>query len=134
MNKKRFRICRIQNLFLRIHILHKQTQHLQNLQNCSQNKRGSEFLQNAEILGIPFFTNKTKIFRIVKQKMVRNLHNSESILRINSSETNPKFAEFAELFFVCVVLLASPVPPILLLLLLLLVVVVVGRGARNCNH
>jgi hypothetical protein len=71
---------------------------------------------------------------LLRKKKVRNLHNSEFILRINSSETNPKSAEFAELFCVCVcvcgVLLASPMPPILLLLLL----VVVGRGASIYNH
>jgi hypothetical protein len=39
---------------------------------------------------------------LLRKKKVRNLHNSEFILRINSSETNPKSAEFAELFCVCV--------------------------------
>ncbi len=60
--QKRFRICRTQNLFSEF-ILHKQTQHLQNLQNCSQNKRGSEFC-------------RTKNFS-----------------EFNSSQTKPKFAE-----------------------------------------
>ncbi len=132
--QKRLRICRAQNLFSEF-ILHKQTQHLQNLQNCLQNKkRGSEFCRTQKFSEFNSSQTKPKFAELLRKKKVRNLHNSEFILRINSSETNPKSAEFAELFCVCVcvcgVLLASPMPPILLLLLL----VVVGRGASIYNH
>lgn len=153
LHKHKPNICRIygiahktkqvQNLqnsefILRIHTSQTQTQHLQNLQNCSQNKRGSEFAELRNCSQNSFFhkhkpqhlqnlqnclqnkkrgsefcrtqkfsefnssQTKPKFAELLRKKKLRNLHNSEFILRINSSETNPKSAEFAELFCVCV--------------------------------
>jgi hypothetical protein len=132
------RICRIHHKIkkgsefaeLRIHTSQTNPTFAEFAELLTKNKRGSEFCRTQQKFS-EFNSSQTKpkFTELLRKKKVRNLHNSEFILRINSSETNPKSAEFAEVFFVCVVVRASPVPPILLLLLLL--VVVVGRGASK---
>jgi len=67
--QKRFRICRTQKLFPEFILSQTQTPTFAEFAELlTKQKERFRILQNAEILGIQFFTNKTKICRIVKKK------------------------------------------------------------------
>ncbi len=74
-----------------------QTQYLQNLQNWSQNKRGSEFVE-LRIYSTEFILSQTQTQHLQnlqiwpRTKKVQNLQNSQFILH----KTKPNFAEFVK--------------------------------------